>query len=690
MKLVAFTILLFTFSVTWSQHSEADIRKMLMTYSNDTTFKDLKKVDAIVKEAQNFNQSTSSLADYTFDIVKSRNFVRNPDRKKNDPAEFGGTLVSLLRYIDKWEKNNDTINLIFGYSNIANGLYRLKVYEYAAIYFKRRLNLGKLNELAVQDILKMADSHLRIGKDFGKVIIDINQYQQKIYKFVEENDSLKYAFHKLEIQAYYNLEKYKEAYSRGEQNISYSRSLSDEKQIEAYIYISKLKAKHGDPYQSYIKDLLSKVKGSSKTNRLISESIITFYYEIGQYATAQNLIDNYLEIYNYKSTSPYVNILSYQARIDYINNKNLKSFKGFNSIIGQYKSQITIEDLSKYELYASQAAEKIGKKNIALNHLKRHLELTEEIEAENKKEREGTDIIMYWFRNAKNNVEFASRKNNFNIIGTQNLEINKKADSLKQVQKDYEQSQQEVQLRKYGNRLGIALIIVAIFFIVFIYISNKKNRNLILNILPAEIANKLKSNRFRRNKESIIRDYSQATVLFTDFKGFTMIAEELTPDELVNELNECFGGFDEITAKYNLEKIKTIGDAYMAVGGIPVENKTNPVDAILAAMDVVTFIDDFNKVRKANNQPLWNVRIGINTGHIVAGIIGTHKYSYDVWGDAVNLASRMESSGEPGKINISENTYELVKDQFECTYRGEIEAKNKGKVKMYFVDGLKK
>jgi class 3 adenylate cyclase/tetratricopeptide (TPR) repeat protein len=211
-----------------------------------------------------------------------------------------------------------------------------------------------------------------------------------------------------------------------------------------------------------------------------------------------------------------------------------------------------------------------------------------------------------------------------------------------------------------------------------------KSDKLLLNILPEETADELKE-----TGKATPRSYEMVSVLFTDFKGFTQVAEKLSAEEIVLELDICFMEFDKIADRHNLEKIKTIGDAYMCAGGIPVENTTNAVDVVEAAIEIRDFMEKTSKERAAKGQAYWQLRIGINTGHVVAGVVGKNKFAYDIWGDAVNVASRMESSGEPGKINISGETYELVRDKFACTYRGKVMAKNKGEVDMYFVEGRK-
>ena len=179
--------------------------------------------------------------------------------------------------------------------------------------------------------------------------------------------------------------------------------------------------------------------------------------------------------------------------------------------------------------------------------------------------------------------------------------------------------------------------------------------------------------------------YEMVTVLFSDIQGFTKIAEEMNPERLIDELDQFFFHFDSVVDKYNIEKIKTIGDAYMAAGGIPKKNRSNPVEVVLAALEMQQFMKQLKKTKV----DFWDLRIGIHTGPVIAGIVGHKKRSYDIWGDTVNIASRMESSGEAGKVNISGETYILVKDYFLCDYRGKVPVKYKGNLDMYFVKGLR-
>jgi class 3 adenylate cyclase len=205
------------------------------------------------------------------------------------------------------------------------------------------------------------------------------------------------------------------------------------------------------------------------------------------------------------------------------------------------------------------------------------------------------------------------------------------------------------------------------------------SESLLHNILPEEVANEL-----RLKGYSEAREFEHVTILFTDFKGFTEISEHLSPAELVSEIDTCFKAFDAIVTHYGIEKIKTIGDAYMAVGGLPDPEGVSPSDVVNAGIEMQEFVIQRNEERTLMELPAFEMRVGIHTGPVVAGIVGIKKFQYDIWGDTVNTASRMESSCDVGQVNISESTYLLVREQFDCVYRGEIEVKGKGEVKMYF------
>jgi class 3 adenylate cyclase len=278
-------------------------------------------------------------------------------------------------------------------------------------------------------------------------------------------------------------------------------------------------------------------------------------------------------------------------------------------------------------------------------------------------------------------------------------------DSLNLVKQDAELQQQESELARQKiqqsfSMMGAGGSSLLFLLILFSYFKQRKNNRLLseknlqiqaeqdrsegllLNILPAKVADELK-----QFGTAQAHKYESVSVLFTDFKNFSQIAEQLSAEQLVAELDYCFKAFDNIIDKHGLEKIKTIGDAYMCAGGLPMPNEDNAKLAVRAAIEIQDFLEKWNKQKVQDQKPCFEARIGIHTGPIVAGVVGTKKFAYDIWGDTVNIAARMESKGETRKINISGTTYELVKDDFKCTYRGMINVKNKGGIAMYFVKG---
>jgi class 3 adenylate cyclase len=246
--------------------------------------------------------------------------------------------------------------------------------------------------------------------------------------------------------------------------------------------------------------------------------------------------------------------------------------------------------------------------------------------------------------------------------------------------------------------MNLAGAIMVIYFAMqyFVLTINKNNKllleekeksdKLLLNILPAQIAEELKVS--GKTKPTL---YASATIIFSDFKDFTQFSELYTPEELVGELEHCFNSFDEIISRHGLEKIKTIGDAYMCVAGIPKNDDdavSNATHAVLAAMEIADFVKTIKQQKHNEGKAYWDIRIGAHTGDVVAGIVGKKKFVFDIWGDAVNTANRLETCGEEGKINISGATYDLVKEYFSCSYRGKLAVKNKGELDMYFVDSI--
>lgn len=326
-----------------------------------------------------------------------------------------------------------------------------------------------------------------------------------------------------------------------------------------------------------------------------------------------------------------------------------------------YKDQISSASLQLSKLY-----EMTKKSSLSLSYFKNYVAYKDSVS------------------NIKTVQELADLRTNF--------EVSKKQAQVNLLEKETEIQQLKAKKQQniiYATVVAIILIIVLVIGLFRRYqfikktkaiIENEKNRSnaLLLNILPEETASELMA-----SGKVLAKKFESVTVLFTDFVGFTAYAEKLPPEKLVERVDFYFSKFDEIIEKYDLEKIKTVGDAYMCAGGLPFETQDHAYKMILAAQEIIKFVVESAKETQAQNH--FQIRIGINTGPVVAGVVGTKKFAYDIWGDTVNTASRMESNSEPGKINISQNTFDLVKEQFQFEYRGAIEVKNRGKMNMYFV-----
>lgn len=311
------------------------------------------------------------------------------------------------------------------------------------------------------------------------------------------------------------------------------------------------------------------------------------------------------------------------------------------------KDQISDANLKLSELF-----EKTGDKDQSLKYYKNH--------------------ILY--RDSVNNIKsvqkMADLRTNFEVSQKQ-IEV----DLLNQ-----EKRNQQIMVLSLFITLGLTTVILGTLFWYYKTISREKKRseNLLLNILPAETAKELK----KYGKVDAVK-IDEVTVLFTDFVAFSKLAEFEEPVQLVKSIDFYFKGFDEITTKYGLEKIKTIGDSYMCACGLPTANKSHASNVIKAAKEMIELVK--SEMNSKDGLIHFDIRIGAHTGPVVAGIVGIKKWQYDIWGDTVNIASRMESKSEPGRINLSETTYDEIKDEFPCEYRGEIEVKNRGSLKMYFL-----
>ena len=357
--------------------------------------------------------------------------------------------------------------------------------------------------------------------------------------------------------------------------------------------------------------------------------------------------------------------------------------------------------ISDYLTYMSAIYLKQNNNAVALNYALRSLELAQKYGL--KDQISNSNLKLSELYQLAGNPEEAFKHYKNHIIYRDSVTNLKSVQQMADLRTNYEVSQKQVEVdllnqgKKNRQIIAISSAISSglVFLLAFgmfrrykfikktnVIIEEEKNRSdsLLLNILPEETAQELK-----QNGKVLAKKFESVTVLFTDFEAFTQYAEKLPPEKLVESVDYYFSKFDTIMEKYDLEKIKTVGDCYMCAGGLPFPTKDHACKMVLAAFEIASFVKD-----SKNNNPLndvrFEIRIGINSGPVVAGVVGTKKFAYDIWGDTVNIASRMESNSEPGKINISQNTYELIKDTFNCDYRGEIEVKNRGMMKMYFVN----
>lgn len=333
-----------------------------------------------------------------------------------------------------------------------------------------------------------------------------------------------------------------------------------------------------------------------------------------------------------------------------------------------------------------------GDQPTAMSYAKRSLQLAEkyglkeQISDANLKlselyEKEGNTAES--FKYYRNYITYRDSVNNIKSVQKMadlrtDFEVSKKQTEVDLL--NQEKRNQRIMLISVFVILGLTIVLLATLYWYFKNISREKKRSesLLLNILPAETAKELKQN----GKVDAVK-FDEVTVLFTDFVSFSKLAEHVEPVQLVKSIDYYFKGFDEITTKYGLEKIKTIGDSYMCACGLPTANPTHARNVIQAAKEMIELVK--NAMHAEDGLSHFDVRIGIHTGPVVAGIVGIKKWQYDIWGDTVNIASRMESKSEPGRINLSEITYLQIKDEFPCEYRGEIEVKNRGILKMYFL-----
>lgn len=384
--------------------------------------------------------------------------------------------------------------------------------------------------------------------------------------------------------------------------------------------------------------------------------------------------------------------------------KKKKAIKSFERALEQAESERNVKMQMSCHIELAELKDNVVNYKEALVHYQAFSALyKKEMTSQNSKLSDSVSVLETEVD--KGMMEISDKEKAIDSLTTEQLQAELSIKDLEISNQVHETNlkEQELQIEKSENKrnvliglIGFSLLVLLFFGLGYVRKRNtnktlrnknyqiakekEKSDDLLINILPVVVAEELKE--FGRTTSA---SFENATIMFTDFKGFTKFAEKHSPAELVEVIDKYFRAFDEIIHNHGIEKIKTIGDAYMCVAGIPVELENHPSVMITAAKEMQEYVLNEMVDLKENGLPFLEMRIGIHTGPLVAGVVGSKKFAYDVWGDAVNIAARMEQAGLAGSINISEHTMNLAKNDFNFDYRGEIQAKNKGKLKMYFV-----
>ena len=568
--------------------------------------------------------------------------------------------------------------------------------------------------------LALAYKYIGMGHYFqGNYWETVNQWQKSLAAFEAIHDKVGVSNILNNIGAVYNnegddnraLDYYLRSLKAAEETTDTSRMVIAKINVGT-IYLKKTET-HDKALEYYLSALpYIEKKGSDVAEGTVTVNIGEIYYTRGQYDTALYYYEKSLEAFKRSNAGniPYamtsigrvymkrgdhrraIEIQKEGYEIARQSDAKLEMTATLLGLADTYTHQGDVRSAVSTYIRAEQIAREIGAKNElrdAYMALSRAYEGLSDYDSAYYYQVLLTDIkdTLYEAANAKTiqSIQF-------------NYELEQREGQIELLTKDKALQDVIIQKQKFVKNAFIAgfilIMMVAFQTLRSYYRKVKTNRlldrqkveieNLVLNILPAEVAVEL-----RTQGSATPKSYESVSVLFTDFKGFTTIAGGLAPRELVAELNDFFVAFDDIAVRNNLEKIKTIGDAYMCAGGIPSKNSTHPFDTVNAGIEMQEYMRRTNEIRISKGQQTWGLRIGIHTGPVVAGVVGKKKYAYDIWGNAVNIASRMESSGEADRINISAATYELVKDYYECEFRGKIYAKNVGDIDMYFVNSNK-
>lgn len=639
----------------------------------------------------------------------------------NNVNEINDSLPFRQKQIIQFEETISAFNSIEkieAYKLLGYKLKKLNKPQLAAMAYDRALSFADTNDNELRASIKSEKAQLLFDLLFKDEIIDL--FNDALEEKPKKGGRLEAIILMNRGRAYYENGDYKSAmndYLQSKQYFDRENVRDEQLGILLHFIGSVFKRQNNDAealkwYEQIIelgREIKSKIieaEGlylSADIYNIMQDSIKDFQYSLAalniyrdlkKYAMLEmmymNISHYYMNADNWETAKMY---LDSSYNISLLNNseQNLSTlfryYAKYHSATGNYKKAIEYIDLA-----LEKAENSKSKKMMLLGDVHRT-----------------KAWIHYDFGNYKNAFESLDEYQYYweKLINEQNSKIvhdlearyqnEKKKKEIELLNKEKALSYLELKSSQQRNIfLAICFLLACIFIVMIInrYRFIKKQKNLIekekqrsdellLNILPAEMAEELKDSGTTKAKA-----FTMVTVMFTDFKDFTTVSEKVSAELLVDEIHACFSAFDRIIQKYKIEKIKTIGDSYMCASGLPVSNYTHAMDMVNAALEFRDFMLERKKEKEANNEIPFELRIGIHTGPVVAGIVGIKKFAYDIWGDTVNLAARMEQNSAAGKINISGSTYELVKDKFKCIHRGKIEAKNKGQIEMYFLENI--
>ena len=672
---------------------------LLSVIPNRLSASEDKRVDSLLSVIQSTHNDTLRATNYLIiaDIYMNRQLP--------DGLEFGFKALEIA------EKLHLEKLIALAKSDIGRSYWMSGNFQEAKKYHLEALEIY----IDLGDQKNIALLHLQLGQDHadaGGYFKSIEYLQLSLSEFEKLKDKVNQCVVDVVLAfVYLNLGKYAEAVKYQYNALKLGEELGDDYSVAISLtnlaYYDEQQGNYSKAIDTYKKTIDLLIKTGDKINTIsVYNAIGNCYVKIGNFNEAMKTLslslDAAIKFGNHNSIAE-----SYEsiADLNFYQNKIKEALNYYNLSLTEYLANENIKTAARIYTKSGDCYLRLNRNTEAKKAYDNAYQLAVKLKSPDGfinlyKSLVSLDSITGNWKNAFEHYKLYivtrdsmyNEENTKKIVQTQmQYDFDKKAAFAKSEQdkKDAE-AQAALQRQKlirngFMGGFGVVILFAGVVFYQRNKIKSGKKQSdeLLLNILPAEVADELKE---KGSAEAKLID--RVTVLFSDFKNFTTLSSALKPSELVAEINECFSAFDHIMQKFGIEKIKTVGDAYMAAGGLPSPNESHPFDILYAAIEMQKFMSARKMIREAEGKFFFEARIGAHTGPVVAGIVGVKKFAYDIWGDTVNMAQRMESNSEAGKINISKETYELVKSKFDCFFRGKIEIKGKGFEEMYFVNGL--